>query len=193
MPTGARSSTFAHTTCTSSITRSPCDASLSLQELKPRPFSTPARPDWIPYRTSYYRRQWGFCLSHSALQPLQPGRYEVVVDSTLAPGSLTYAECVLPGRARHEVLFFTHICHPSLANDNTSGMAIATALAAWLARTATPLQLPLCVCARDHWLAVLAAKNQSRLRRVRHGLVLGPVGRPGAADLQVQPSRQLRH
>ena len=96
---------------------------LPLGELKPRLHTMPAHEDWIPYRTSYYRRQWGFCMRHRELASLRPGNYEVVVDSSLAPGSLTYAECVLPGRTREEVLFFTHICHPSLANDNTSGMA----------------------------------------------------------------------
>jgi aminopeptidase-like protein len=111
----------------------PVRTALTLEELKPRLHSIPAHEDWIPYRTSYYRRQWGFCMRHRELVRLRPGKYEVVVDSSLAPGSLSYAECVLPGRSKEEVLFFTHTCHPSLANDNTSGMAIATALAAWIA------------------------------------------------------------
>ncbi len=156
----------------------PVRASLSLEELTPRLFSNPARPEWIPYRTSYYRRQWGFCLSHSALQRLRPGRYEVVVDSSLAPGSLTYAECVLPGRSRQEVLFFTHICHPSLANDNTSGIAIATALAAWLASTPRRFSYRLVFAPGTIGSLCWLRNNQSRLRRVEHGLVLGLLGDP---------------
>ena len=107
----------------------PARAVLTLEELKPRLHSMPAHAEWIPYRTSYYQRQWGFCMRHRELAALRPGRYEAVVDSSLAPGSLTYAECIIPGRIKDEVLFFTHICHPSLANDNTSGMAIAKSAA----------------------------------------------------------------
>src|ERR1019366_2404918 len=99
----------------------PVRISVTLEELRPRLQSLPAHQEWIPYRTSYYRRQWGFCMRHRELAALRPGKYEAVVQGSLAPGSLTYAECVLPGRSKDEVLFFTHICHPSLANDNTSG------------------------------------------------------------------------
>jgi aminopeptidase-like protein len=90
-------------------------------------------PDWIPYRTSYYERSWGFCMSARARDALPEGRYRIEVHSSLAPGALTYGELAIPGATRAEVLFFTHICHPSLANDNTSGMAVAAALAEWIA------------------------------------------------------------
>ena len=151
---------------------------LPLEELKPRLHSMPAHEDWIPYRTSYYRRQWGFCMRHRELESLLPGNYEVAVDSSLAPGSLTYAECVLPGRSKDEVLFFTHICHPSLANDNTSGMAIATALAAWLA--AAPRRYSYRVVFAPGTIGSLCwlQRNQHRLGRVRHGLVLGLLADP---------------
>ena len=73
----------------------------------------PERPDWIPYRTSYYTRAWGFCLAHErARRARRTGDYEVVVDSTLEPGSLTYGECVLPGELDEEILLTTHVCHP---------------------------------------------------------------------------------
>jgi aminopeptidase-like protein len=77
----------------------PLDRTLTLEEIRPHLHSLPGRPDWIPYRTSYYRRDWGFCMSDRKLQSLRPGRYQVRVDSSLAPGSLSYAECVLPGKA----------------------------------------------------------------------------------------------
>jgi aminopeptidase-like protein len=151
---------------------------LSLAELKPQLYSLPAHEDWIPYRTSYYNRRWGFCMRHREMALLGPGKYEVVVDSSLAPGSLTYGECVLPGRSKEEVLFFTHICHPSLANDNTSGMAIATALAAWLA--GTPRRYSYRVVFAPGTIGSLCwlHKNQQRLGRVRHGLVLGLLADP---------------
>jgi aminopeptidase-like protein len=158
----------------------PVRTTLTLDELKPRLHSIPAHEDWIPYRTSYYRRQWGFCLRHRDLASLRPGKYEVLVDSSLAPGSLTYAESVVPGRTREEVLFFTHICHPSLANDNTSGMAIATALAAWLA--SAPRRFSYRVVFAPGTIGSLCwlRRNQQRLGRVRHGLVLGLLADPAA-------------
>ena len=156
----------------------PVRVALALEELKQRLFSIPAHQNWIPYRTSYYRRQWGFCLSQRALESLRPGKYQAVVDSSLAPGSLTYAECVLPGRSKQEVLFFTHICHPSLANDNTSGIAISTALAAWLA--SKPRRYSYRVVFAPGTIGSLCwlRLNESRLGRVAHGLVLGLLGDP---------------
>jgi aminopeptidase-like protein len=154
----------------------PVSTSLSLEELRPRLFSNPAHEHWIPYRTSYYRRQWGFCLAHRDLTRLRPGNYQAVVDSSLAPGSLTYAECVLPGRSQEEVLFFTHICHPSLANDNTSGMVIASALAAWLASVPRRYSYRLVFAPGTIGSLCWLHHNEKRLHRVRHGLVLGLLG-----------------
>src|SRR5579863_8467863 len=111
----------------------PVRRTMSLDELKPHLHSLPQHPDWIPYRTSYYKEEWGFCLTHRQLESLEPGSYEVCIDSTLEPGSLTYAECLLPGKSAEEVLFSCHACHPSLANDNLSGLAVATFLAGMLA------------------------------------------------------------
>jgi aminopeptidase-like protein len=156
----------------------PVRTTLPLEELKSRLHSIASHEDWIPYRTSYYCRQWGFCMRHRQLASLRPGKYEIVVDSSLAPGSLTYAECVLPGRSKDEMLFFTHICHPSLANDNTSGMAIATALAAWIA--ASPRRYSYRIVFAPGTIGSLCwlQRNQQRLGRVRHGLVLGLLADP---------------
>jgi aminopeptidase-like protein len=107
----------------------PVRRTMTLEELKPHLHSLPDQPDWIPYRTSYYREHWGFCLRHRDLEQLGPGPYEVVIDSTLAPGSLTYAECTVPGSTNGEAIVYTHTCHPSLANDNLTGIAVATVIA----------------------------------------------------------------
>src|SRR6266513_4585559 len=112
----------------------PVQTSLSLAQLSARLHVLPEHPDWIPYRTSYYRRDWGFCMRARDRLALRAGRYRIEVKSSLAPGSLTYGELPIAGRTRAEVLVFTHVCHPSLANDNTSGMAVMTALAEWIAR-----------------------------------------------------------
>jgi aminopeptidase-like protein len=101
----------------------PVHATLSLDELRPHLFSLPDRPSVIPYRTSYYARGWGFCLPHEQLHALEPGDYDVLIDSSLKPGSVEWGELVIPGESGSEVLLTTHICHPSLANDNLSGIA----------------------------------------------------------------------
>ena len=111
----------------------PVRATLELEELLPHLHSVPERPDWIPYRTSYYQERWGFCVAHRVLESLRPGRYQVSIDATLEDGALTYGECFLPatapGAGAAEVLFSAHVCHPSLANDNLSGLAVCLALA----------------------------------------------------------------
>src|ERR1041384_4117646 len=115
----------------------PVRARMTLAELRPHLHALPDHPDWIPYRTSYYAPAWGFCLTQRQLDALPDGDYEVCIDSTLAPGHLSYGELVLPGEApdgaADEVLLSTHVCHPSLCNDNLSGIAVATALARELA------------------------------------------------------------
>ncbi len=105
---------------------------MRLSELRPHLHALPDHPDWIPYRTSYYAENWGFCLTQRQLDALPEGEYEVCIDSRLEPGHLSFGECVLQGERRDEILVTTHVCHPSLANDNLSGIAVATALIARL-------------------------------------------------------------
>ena len=157
----------------------PIHATMPLSELKSHLFTLPEHPDWFPYRTSYYKEEWGFCLTQNQLLALQDGDYEVRIDSSLEDGHLTYGECFLPGRSSGEVLISCHVCHPSLANDNLSGLTVATALAKLLSGRDLNysyrfLFLPGTIGAIT-WLA----QNRSSTARIRNGLVLTCIGDTG--------------
>ncbi len=157
----------------------PVDVVMTLEELRPHLHSIPERPDWIPYRTSYYREDWGFCLTDRVLQGLQPGRYRVRIDSTLTSGTLTYGECVVPGTSADEVLVFTHVCHPSLCNDNLTGIALASILAAEIRRSTPRFTHRFVFAPGTIGSIVWLARNETTAQRVRHGLVLGLAGDRG--------------
>ena len=117
----------------------PVRTTMALAELRQHLYSLPDQPDLIPYRTSYWAERWGFCLPHRVAAALPEGEYEVLIDSTLADGSMTYGEYLHPGQSADEFLLTAHICHPSLANDNCSGLALLTILGQYLARLPTRL------------------------------------------------------
>ena len=158
----------------------PVRARMSLEELRPRLHSLPDRPDAIPYRTSYYKEAWGFCVSDRQLQAMEPGEYEVVIDSSLTEGSLTYGELFIPGETADEVLFHAHICHPSLANDNLSGLVVAAYLADEIRRTARRYSYRFVFLPGTIGPITWLALNEDRTSRIRHGLVLTGIGDPGA-------------
>jgi aminopeptidase-like protein len=181
----------------------PVRARMSLAELRPHLFALPGSPDAIPYRTSYYKETWGFCLSQRELDTLPDDQYDVVIDASLEQGSLTYGECFLPGATEDEVLFSCHVCHPSLCNDNLSGIALAATLAKHL--SAVPhrygyrfLFIPGTIGSIT-WLA----RNEAHVGRIKHGLVLACLGDPGGftykrsrrgnADVDAAASHVLRH
>ena len=166
---------------------------MTLAELRPHLYSDPQRPGLIPYRTSYYAENWGFCLSHQQLLSLPEGEYDVVIDSTLRDGSLSYGEAVIPGRTGEEMLFYTHTCHPSLANDNLSGIAVCAELAHWLTSRSNRLSYRIVFGPGTIGSLTWIARNREVLPRIRHGLVVVLAGnraplmykqtRTGVADI----------
>ncbi|MEV4456885.1 DUF4910 domain-containing protein [Microbispora sp. NPDC049633] len=157
----------------------PVSATMTLEELRPHLHTLPGRPGLVPYRTSYYAETWGFCLSEDTLAGMGPGPYEVRIDSTLADGHLTYGEHVIPGRSAEEVLISCHVCHPSLANDNLAGVAVATRLARLLAREERHYTYRFLFAPGTIGSIAWLARNRDRAGRIRHGIVLACAGDRG--------------
>lgn len=157
----------------------PIRAKIPLAELKPHLFTIPGHPDWIPYRTSYYKEDWGFCLSHNQMLALGDGEYEVCIDSTLKAGHLTYGECFIPGRSTEETLISCHACHPSLANDNLSGITVATHLAQLLRGRDLRYSYRFLFIPGTIGAITWLARNRKAAARTRHGLVLTGIGDKG--------------
>jgi len=153
---------------------------LTLAELQGHLCSLPDRPDWIPYRTSYYDETWGFCLADAQRRTLEDGEYEVCIDASLEPGFLTYGELLIPGRRTEEVLISTHICHPSLCNDNLSGIAVCTHLAKTLAAASREYSYRFLFIPGTIGSITWLALNEDRLHLIRHGLVAVGLGDRGA-------------
>jgi aminopeptidase-like protein len=157
----------------------PVDAVITLAELRRHLHTLPETPDWIPYRTSYYREDWGFCLAQRQLETLTDPAYRVVIDTTLGDGSLTYGECVVPGASDDEVLVSCHSCHPSLANDNLSGMAVATMLARQLRQSPRRFTYRFLFIPGTIGSITWLARNEALVPRIRHGIVLSCLGDRG--------------
>ncbi len=181
----------------------PVHERMPLSKLQPHLFTLPERPDWIPYRTSYYKEDWGFCLSHNQMLALGDEYYVVCIDSTLESGHLTFGECYLPGRTTDEVLISCHACHPSLANDNLSGLTVAAFLAKFLSGRDLRYSYRFLFIPGTIGAITWLARNREAVGRIRHGLVLTCVGdaggfhykksRQGTADIDRAAAHVLRH
>ncbi len=166
----------------------PVQKTVSLEELKQHLFTLPEHPDWIPYRTSYYKETWGFCLPHRRFLELKEDDYEVCIDSSLEPGHLTYGELYLRGEMQDEILISCHSCHPSLCNDNLSGMAMATFLAKHLLPREHRYSYRFLFIPGTIGSITWLGRNEKQATRIRHGLVLACVGDSGR--LTYKRSRQ---
>jgi aminopeptidase-like protein len=157
----------------------PIHATMSRADLEPHLHSIPDHPDWVPYRTSYYNESWGFCVSENQRKSLLDDEYEVCIDSDLRDGHLTYGECVVPGTSGREVLISSHVCHPSLCNDNLAGIAIAAHLARQLQDVDLRYTYRFVFAPGTIGAITWLARNPEAAARIDHGLVLTCVGDPG--------------
>ncbi len=159
---------------------SPIHAKLPLAELKKKIFTMPDQPDLIPYRTSYYNDNWGFCMPHNQLTQLADGIYEVFIDSDHNDqGSLTYGEYFIQGETNDEILFSSHCCHPSLANDNCSGISLNAHLARALTGAKTRYSYRFIFAPGTIGSITWLSRNQDTYHKVKHGIILSCVGDPG--------------
>ncbi len=152
---------------------------MSRAELIPHVHTLPDRPDWIPYRTSYYKESWGFCLSHNQWLRLTDEEYDVCIDATLTEGQLTYGEVLLPGQSQEEVLISAHVCHPSLCNDNLSGIAVATFLTEWLRAQPRRYSYRILFIPGTIGSITWLSRHREQASGIKHGLVLTGVGDAG--------------
>ena len=154
----------------------PVRTRMRLAPLREHLHTLPEQPDLVPYRTSYYKEAWGFCLSQNTLDSLPDTEYEVVIDSTLADGSLTYAEHVVAGQVSDEVLCRA-TCHPR-SNDNLwppSRSALNSPTAGGGSRTTLRF-----VRSGNHRRDHVPARNAERVDKIKHGLVLACAGDSGS-------------
>jgi aminopeptidase-like protein len=157
----------------------PVRARMPLARLKPHLHALPEHPEAIPYRTSYYQETWGFCLSQRQLETLPEGDYEVCIDSTLEPGHLSYGECFLPGETADEVLISSHVCHPSLANDNLAGATVAAFVAELLRGLTLRYSYRFLFIPGTIGSITWLSRNEARVGQIKAGLVLACLGDPG--------------
>ncbi len=158
---------------------SPIHRTMTLSELKPHLHTLPEKPDWIPYRTSYYNEDWGFCLSHKQLLSLEEDSYEVFVDTSLEDGALSYGELLLKGESEREFLFFAHCCHPSLCNDNLSGIVLLTKLAQLLAERELKFSYRFVFAPATIGSITWLSHNREKWPNIVGGLVAAVVGDEG--------------
>ena len=157
----------------------PVKGKLSFEALKEHVFTLPDYPEWIPYRTSYYKENWGFCLSHKQFLEMRDKEYEVCIDSSLEDGHLTYGECYLQGEREDEVLVSCHTCHPSLCNDNLSGIALVVCLAKYLRQLSLRYSYRFLFIPGTIGSITWLCRNEGQVSRIKHGLVVACMGDPG--------------
>ena len=154
----------------------PFKGTLPLNELRQHIHTLPQQPQLIPYRTSYYAPTWGFCMAHDRVAKMPDGLYRVEIDAEIEDGSLTYGEYLHRGQTEREFLLSAHICHPSLANDNCSGLALLATLARSLKARKTRYSYRFLFAPGTIGALAWLSRNENRIHLIDHGLVLSCLG-----------------
>ena len=178
-PAGKRIVDFAASNLSVVNYSAPVNGKFTLEELDGHLHSIPDQPELIPYRTSYYSQDWGFCLPHKVRESLEPGMYNAVIDSSLSAGSLSYGECVIRGSREEEILISAHSCHPSLANDNLSGIAVAAFLARSMKKITPRYTYRFLFAPGTIGAIAWLARNEEIAARIKVGFVLSNLGDKG--------------
>ncbi len=167
----------------------PIKGKLPLKDLMPHLYTLPEYPDRIPYKTSYYEEEWGFCLSHNQFIQMPEGEYEILIDSSLEDGYLTYGEFYLKGATSDEFLISCYTCHPSLCNDSLSGVVLTAFLAKCLSRLSLRYSYRFLFIPETIGAVTWLCLNEDKIPRIKHGLVATCVGDPSDC-LTYKKSRQ---
>jgi len=157
----------------------PINQKITLSKLKKHIHTIPQKPDWIPYITSYYSENWGFCMTHNEFLNLKEGEYHVVIKSKLEPGSLTYGEFLIPGKSTDEILLTCYVCHPSMCNDNLSGISLLTMIAKYMKNFENNYSIRFLFIPETIGSIAWLKNNEHILSRIKHGLVATCIGDKG--------------
>ena len=157
----------------------PIDQKISFSELKKHIHTIPEKPDLIPYVTSYYSENWGFCMTHNNFLKLKEGEYTVKIDSKLEEGSLTYGEFLISGKSEFEILLSCYVCHPSMCNDNLSGIVLLTQIAKHFKDLKNHYSIRFIFIPETIGAITWIHQNESNLSKIKHGLVATCLGDSG--------------
>ena len=156
----------------------PIKKKIPFDELKKHIHTLPKKPDLIPYHTSYYDENWGFCMSHNEFEKLNDEEYDVFIDSRLEEGTLTYGEFLIKGRSEEEIIITCYICHPSLCNDNLSGVSLVTFLAKKIQKLQNFYSIRFLFVPETIGAITWIASNEKKISQIKCGLVVTCVGTP---------------
>ncbi len=157
----------------------PINQKISFSELKKHIHTIPEKPDVIPYVTSYYSENWGFCMTHNNFLDLKEGEYEVIIDSKLEEGSLTYGEFLISGKSEFEILLSCYVCHPSMCNDNLSGVVLITQIAKYFKNIENNYSIRFIFVPETIGAITWIHQNEVNLSKIKHGLVATCLGDSG--------------
>lgn len=157
----------------------PVNKKMSTEKLREHLFTLPDLPDQIPYLTTYYKKNWGFCVTHNQYEQLEDDLYDVVIDSELKDGALSFGELYLKGQTEEEVLLSCYVCHPSMCNDNLSGTVLLTMLAKYLKDMNLKYSYRFLFIPETIGAIAWLNLNEDKIQKIKYGLVATCLGDKG--------------